>query len=312
MRIDVNLDHLVLIAVDDSFNPAFEVLLFRFLTGWFARSCDKVPSSVRLSPPRPLSAQRRESIQKACEAFRETFPSFDSASSGAFAPRFEMQESVDRVRREINVKQFEQCRERTKGTPPFGGFPHPDQSPEPEEKSGALLLRPPLPKKASGERKWPSLEESGCAIVPPERDGWQAPSCVEIRMCLAELALIFPWDLGTRIFCGIGEDDPDPDTQRAFLFNVVRLLVLVAEFTGTIYDVRISMADGWYRLEDRLTGAEITRDAITAKTIQSNPYRLTVLACLRKVVSEFHLEPVARDFIHCIDAILRFHTRLTN
>jgi hypothetical protein len=72
------------------------------------------------------------------------------------------------------------------------------------------------------------------------------------------------------------------------------------------------MADGWYRLEDRLTGVEIKRDTITSKTLMANPYRVSVLACLKKLTIEFHLQPKQQDFISCIESVLHFHTLLVD
>jgi hypothetical protein len=78
-----------------------------------------------------------------------------------------------------------------------------------------------------------------------------------------------------------------------------------------LYDVRIALTDGWFRIEDRMSGVEIKRDA-TSKAALSNPYRAAALACLKKVVTEFHLDAQQQDFFGCIDALLNFHSLIAD
>jgi hypothetical protein len=147
------------------------------------------------------------------------------------------------------------------------------------------------------------------SVFPRLENGWNSPSTADICACLEELCLIFFWDVDKRTFCGIAEDDPDVEMQKVFLLNVIHFLTLFSEFTGALYDVRISMADGFYKLEDRVTGVEIKQDTIV-RTIPTSPYRAAVFGCLAKIAADFHVDVKGDGFVALLDAILQLHKLL--
>ncbi|OHT12775.1 hypothetical protein TRFO_17228 [Tritrichomonas foetus] len=147
-------------------------------------------------------------------------------------------------------------------------------------------------------------------FFPPDRTGPRAPSKAEIKMFLEELTLIFPINLHAKTFCGVSVEENDSNCAKMLMFNIVHFLTLFSEFTGIVYDYRISIVDGWYKLEERLTGNEIKRD-INSKNIQSNPYREAVISCLQKILYEFQLKPQSLEILDMLDAILKFHSLLT-
>jgi hypothetical protein len=310
-RIDVDLDRLVLVSVEGVPECPPNTLLLCFLVGYFVRESDSGIRPVKLTNVKRLTAAKRESFQKACESYRSALADFEAAFETTFAPIYERQLSNDALRRRLNVDQFAAYQESVRGTPKFGESPR-DRPPPPSRirtmvsprSKSAKVVRPPLPVIPLDIQPAPS-------IFPPARLGWRAPSAAEIQMCLAELSLIFPRCVERRTFCDISEDDPDPEVQKTFLFNVIHLLVLFSELTGMVYDVRIALTDGWFRMEDRMTGLEIKRE-ITSKTALSNPYRAAALACLRKIVAEFHIDVQPQDFFGCIDALLNFHSLIVD
>jgi hypothetical protein len=278
--------------------------------------------NVKIGPVRALGRGRREAFQRAVDTYHQNLPAFHEEFDSKFSSLYEIHQRSDEVRRAKNAEHYREYEKTVETTPRAG-------APEPERPAAAALSAVSF--RARGASTGPSGRPSAAlmktssvgAIVPVEppatpsvfprlRNGWRSPGTAEIRMCLEELELIFPLDVDRKLFCGISEDDPDIEAQKVFLFNVIHLLTLISEFTGMIYDVRITMADGWYRLEDRLTGMEIKRDTITSKTLMANPYRASVLACLKKLTIEFHLQPRQQDFISCIDSVLHFHTLLVD
>ena len=69
--------------------------------------------------------------------------------------------------------------------------------------------------------------------------------------------------------------------------------------------------DGFYRFEERLTGNEVKRE-IHSKNVLSNPYRSAVFACLKKLVSEFHLNVTNQTMVGHISAIQKLYEMLVD
>jgi hypothetical protein len=299
-----DLDSLVLVSVDLP-SDVTDILILRFLAGYFARAEDHPAASLRLTNLPTVSRLKRVALQKVCQVYRESRVAFSDALETRFASLYARHQSYDAARREQNARQYERFREASRNS----SIAEPGTS-EPK----TMPSRPPPPsttwRSVNGvvDVQPPSLP----SVFPQIPKGWRTPSTAQIRMCLEELGLMFSWDVERRTFCGIAEDDADPDAQRQFLFNVIHLLTLFGEFTGMIYDVRISMCDGWYQLQDRMSGSEIKMDPITTKTVLAHPYRAAVLDCLKKIVAEFHMEATTEDFIGCIDAAMHFHELLVD
>ena len=96
-----------------------------------------------------------------------------------------------------------------------------------------------------------------------------------------------------------------------FLFDVTHFMTLFAQFTGVIFDYRITLVDGCYRFEERLSGNEVKRE-IYSKNVLSNPYRSAVFACLKKLVSEFHLSVTNQTMVGHISSIQKLYEMLVD
>jgi hypothetical protein len=327
----VNLDMLVLVSVDSPASALSEVnnvLVFQFLGGFFARSSDYRMGQLKPGLLRTLGPSRREALQRAVDIYHQSLPPFEEEFRTNFAPLYSQHQQNDELRRAKNAAHYAEYEKSVADTPLLNEEYTVERPPVSKTRApvevqkskmgppgGSQSLR--VVRTAASALSPPALApqpqvSSARAVFPRLRNGWRSPGTAEIRMCLEELELIFPIDVEKKLFCGLAEDDPDVDAQKVFLFNVIHFLALFSEFTGMIYDVRITMSDGWYRLEERLSGLEIKRDSITSKTLMSNPYRAAVLACLRKITTEFHLQTKHQDFIGCLDSILRFHNMLVD
>jgi hypothetical protein len=311
-------NQLRLISLDETFDPAelpSHIIIFRFSSGYYARSPDYRMHSLKVVNAKATNVAKRESYKKACTTYQEHMRAFNSAFSSKWAAHYANFQKSDATRRSLSVQHYRQYQQSVRTCPKANESYAADREETVVAKVGTAEGSSSLfmARMSSGDLPVKVAEAPDPVLVfPKTRAGPKSPSISEIRMCLEELAVIFFTDPDKRTFCGICEDDPDLEVQKMFLFNVLHFLTLFSEFTGMLFDVRISLSEGWYKLEDRVTGLEIKRDTMTAKTVVVNPYRSAVLACLKKIATEFHLEPKGQDFVPLMSAILQFHLLLVD
>jgi hypothetical protein len=271
--------------------------------------------SLKVMNPKITNVAKRESFRKACATYQEHMRAFNTAFESKWASHHDAFQKSESARRSLSVEHYHRYLESVQACPKTKEeYVIEKEEPAVLSKSGSSGSGVGSRRPSGGDPTLKPLIEPPEAVLvfPKTRAGPKSPSIAEIRMCLEELAVIFFIDPDKRTFCGICEDDQDLEVQKMFLFNVIHFLTLFSEFTGMIYDVRFSLSEGWYRIDDRVTGLEIKRDTVTAKTVMANPYRSAVLACLKKIATEFHLEPKGQDFVPLLAAVLQFHALLVD
>lgn len=318
--IPVSFDSLSLFSPDDALSSAPEgILLFRFFAGFFARSCDFQMGTITLPPIRVLSPTRREAFEKACRQHEQLLSEFREAFDSKFSELYQQNNAMNEARRRSCTEKYEEYAHVALQSPRMSESYCFDGSPE---RSNSHSHIKELMSRASRSPSVKTLVKSlnsVCSIQQPTevsafprlRDGWKSPSTPEIRMCLEELAVIFPVDEGKGMFCNISETDPDVNAQKMFLFDVTHFMTLFAQFTGIIFDYRITLVSGWYRFEERMTGNEVKRE-LHAKNIMGNPYRSAIFSCLKKIVGEFHLQVTKQTMVSHISAIMSFAQMLVD
>lgn len=324
-RVALDLNSLAIVSAESDLTyeeAPKDIVIIQFVGGYFARAEDFEPKSVKLVNLKTLNTTRREAYQRACQQYDRNRDTFQEEFKSNFEPVYVKHVGVDMARREdlkdIYHEYSNQFQNSPKIDPSFCADPITRGAARRRMSSTSEVIA--TARKGSRARLHttvtpPSFTQSmlsgfdisdAPAVFPAQRDGWRAPSVQEITACLSELQLMFPLDVESNSFCGISEDDQDLNAQKLYLFNVLFFLTLFAEFTGMIYDYRITLIEGSYKLEDRVTGAEIKKDNITAKNMMSNPYRTAVLACLKKISNEFLLPVSANNFTPFLEAIFRF------
>lgn len=338
----VSFDSLSLIAVADAWTTDTapkDILIFHFVAGYFARSCDFRMGRISVPGVKSLRPGRREALQRACSKLHGDSIEFEDCFDSKFSEIYEHHRENEESRRNASSQKFDTYLTSVANTPVIPGNYCID--PRSSDTEGVKIRSPPSqsclaesgstigdrgrrtslrPSRTSstktisggsprGRPRAASDELPPIAPFPAERNGWRSPSTAEIKMCLAELVEIFPLDADKKMFCNISEEDPDVSAQRTFLFDVIHFMTLVAQFTGIVFDYRIKLVEGCYRFEERITGTEVRRDW-NSKNVHTNPYRAAVLSCLRKICHEFKLSVTAQSIIGHIAAIMKFHETL--
>ena len=334
----VSFDSLVLVSVDEALSQSEaprDVLLFRFVAGYFARACDFRMGKLVVNGVRVLRASRREAFQKAVVQCHQGIEQSDEAFDSKFSSVYERVRERDEERRRMAVERFEAYESSVAASPkmstsycaevvladegkgslvPQLGFtgnetPIRDTGRRTSLRTPRMNSTKAVPANLARSRSPVEMEPEPESMFPLERSGWRAPSSAEIRVCLEELAQLFPIDEARKKFCNIKEDDQDLNAQKMFLFDVVHFMTLVAQFTGIVFDYRIKLVEGCYRFEERLTGNEVKRD-LNGKNIQTSPYRAAVFACLKKIVREFKLSVSSQTMVGHISAIMKLPSLL--
>lgn len=177
-----------------------------------------------------------------------------------------------------------------------------------DEAESTSAPSPPKPKIPNQHKE---QDPSSCInFFPKERLGSLTPCNSEIKQVLIGLRDLFPLDVSKRTFCGICVDDTILISSKMLLFNILHFLTLFSEFTGVMYEYKITVGDsGWYNLIDRFNGQLVKRN-INSRNMFNNPYRLAVINCLKKIIQDFKLEPASFDIIALLDAIFQIPSLL--
>ena len=283
----VNLDKLTFICQTEdklSKDALPHILLFKFKAGIFAREEDYQTNSISIEKVNVLHNSKRIAFEQAMKQRNETNEKFESLRSKQFNELYEKFKFFDETRRNERIKLFNENVKKRENLPvsPFlnqSSSPiSTQQSRQSNEQSGKDIVEPFIFDQ--------NLETS---VSFPLKPTDMSPTQNEVAIFLKELEPLFPIDLTKQTFCGIKENDTDLNAQKMLCFNLCHYLVLFGLISGETYDYRFSISDGYWMIEDRLTGNEIKRELMTKTNLFDNPYREAILSCFRKLSDDFNL-----------------------
>ena len=280
----VNLDNLTIVSqTDDKLvkNELGPILLFKFKAGIFARKEDFEGGTVSIEKVTVLHNQKRVAYETACSKTLEVQQKFDELCKNGFQTLYDKYFEFDETRKMQRIDAY-RAMEAEHMNMPVSKYLNPVTDEDMQKNLATQEAR----KQIQTFEPVSNDEDLEFLTKYPTKPNDVSPSTEEIQMFLKEIIPIFPVDVLNRTFCGIKETDPDLYTQRIFLFNVCHFLALYSVITGITFDYRMSVVEGSWRIEDRITGNEIKKETMTKANVFDNPYREAIVSSLKKAAND--------------------------
>lgn len=327
MQIQIDLDQIMPIAVEDAKPKPEEVekvVLLHFTAGYFVRSSDFKFTKLTIPSPKGLTPSRKSNYEKSCQQYKQNIAIYNNDQQNKFSNLYQKHQAYESDLKKKRTEEYKKYQQQVSRAPKMKNEYLKDplvdvKTPDDSEYTNLLVMANSTSSKTTqpsqAKKPMPNIQQFNSTPPPrantqrentfPTCQSWVGPKPTEIKEFLKELNIIFPLDSGRNTFCGVSEADPDLQAQKIFLFNVIHYLIMFAEFTGVVYDYRITLADGLYNLEDRATAVEVKKD-ISKSNWNSNPYREAIFNCLKKVTTLFNLKPRSMTFYSYLESIQAF------
>ena len=305
----VNLDKLTFVSQSEEKllkDSLPNIVLFRFKAGIFAREEDYQTNSISLEKVNVLHNSKRIAFEQAIKEKKERDDKFESLRTQQFNDLYEKFKFFDETRRNERIKLFNENQKKHVGYPVS---PFLNQSTDPISFQQNQQINDQTTKDIVEPVIFEQNLETNVSFPLKPTD--KSPTDKEVALFLKELVPLFPIDEQAQTFCGIKQNDPDLNAQKMLCFNLCHYLVLFAVISGQTYDYRFSISDGYWKIEDRITGSEIKRDLMTKANLFDNPYRDAIFSCLRKLCDDFNI-PKCESLIAMIQSLNNYADLLLN
>jgi len=298
-----DLDEIVYVCQnEDKIDPIYakNLLLFKFKAGYFARKQDYMNKPVSIEKPVFLPNSKKVSYENTCLQNKQLQSTFEDVYNNKFKTLFEQFQEFEKeliIQRRNSYKEYQKNTETT-----------------PLIHSNTQIERKLESKQMPQIERIEPIEIESAPVQSvytfPEKENSKTPSLQEIKQFLMDLNSLFPLDVQSKCFCDIWEEDPDISNQRVFLFNVIHFLIMFSCFTGIKYDYRITMSEGVWKFDDRITGIEVKRDTMNKSNVFDNPYRKAIYSCIKKCINELHLSCKGNDIVSMISSLQDYQKKL--
>ena len=257
--------------------------IFRFRAGFFIKKSDYNLNIIKIDKPIYLSQSKRISFENSCIQYNLLYNNYENLFNFKFKELFNKFEEYKKELFNQRELFYENYKESIKDSPILNlnnnnkieNIINNNKIVESSEEPINII-----------HQEFINYEQFS---IFPEKVNNKSPNNLQIKQFLIDLNNLFPLNINERLFCGINEKDSDLLNQKMFLFNLIHYLLMYSTFTGITFDYRITLIEGWYRIEERINGIEIKKELMNKSNIFDNPYRKSIINCLIKICIELNL-----------------------